>query len=102
MLNILLGVGLSGCYMVISKGEHRHEKHPDQSVHFRPYHIAVSTTLVISGATLLLTLSGLLIAVPLRKWKMDKVIGWGLVTLWSVSTVANVLVEVLGYSSSVS
>ncbi|KAJ5064418.1 Sodium/calcium exchanger protein-domain-containing protein [Bipolaris maydis] len=102
MLNILLGVGLSGCYMVISKGEHRHEKHPNQSVHFRPYHIAVSTTLVISGATLLLTLSGLLIAVPLRKWKMDKVIGWGLVTLWSLSTVANVLVEVLGYSSSVS
>jgi sodium/potassium/calcium exchanger 6 len=102
MLNILLGVGLSGCYMVISKGEHQHEKHPDQSVHFKPYHIAVSTTLVISGATLLLTLAGLLIAVPLRKWKMDKVIGWGLVTLWFLSTVINVLVEVLGYSSNVS
>lgn len=102
MLNILLGVGLSGCYMVISKGEQRHEKHPDKSVHFKPYHIAVSTTLVISGATLLLTLAGLLIAVPVRKWKMDKVIGWGLVALWSLSTVVNVLVEVLGYSSNVS
>lgn len=102
MLNILLGVGLSGCYMVISKGEHRHEKHPDQSVHFKPYHIAVSTTLVISGATLLLTLAGLLIAVPVRKWKMDRVIGWGLVTLWFCSTAVNVLVEVLGYSSNVS
>jgi sodium/potassium/calcium exchanger 6 len=102
MLNILLGVGLSGCYMIITKGEHRHEKHPDESVHFRPYHIAVSTTLVISGATLLVTLAGLLVAVPMRKWKMDKVIGWGLVALWSVSTLANVLVEVLGYSSDVS
>ncbi|KAL6709611.1 hypothetical protein ACN47E_001039 [Coniothyrium glycines] len=102
MLNILLGVGLSGCYMIITKGEHRHEKHPDQSVHFRPYHIAVSTTLVISGATLLATLAGLLVAVPMRRWKMDKVVGWGLVVLWMASTFANVLVEVLGYSSDVS
>jgi sodium/potassium/calcium exchanger 6 len=102
MLNILLGVGLSGCYMIITKGEHRHEKHPDQSVHFRPYHIAVSTTLVISGATLLVTLAGLLVAVPMRKWRMDKIIGWGLVALWSLSTTINVIVEVLGYSSDVS
>ncbi|EOA81083.1 uncharacterized protein SETTUDRAFT_144359 [Exserohilum turcica Et28A] len=101
MLNILLGVGLSGCYMIISKGEHRHTKHPDQSMHFRPYHIAVSTTLVISGATLLLTLAGLLISVPMRKWKMDKVVGWGLVALWSISTLVSVLVEILGYSSNV-
>ncbi|KAI8936152.1 hypothetical protein NX059_007647 [Plenodomus lindquistii] len=102
MLNILLGVGLSGCYMIITKGEHRHDKHPKEGVHFRPYHIAVSTTLIISGATLLFTLAGLLVAVPMRRWKMDKVIGWGLVALWSVSTFANVLVEVLGYGSDVS
>jgi sodium/potassium/calcium exchanger 6 len=102
MLNILLGVGLSGCYMIITKGEHQHEKHPDQDVHFRPYHIAVSTTLVISGATLLVTLAGLLVAVPMRKWKMDKVIGWGLIAVWTLSTLANVLVEVLGFSSDVS
>lgn len=101
MLNILLGVGLSGCYMTITRGEHKHEKHPDKPVHFAPYHIAVSTTLVISGATLLATLCGLLVAVPLRKWKMDKVIGCGLIAVWIVSTFANVLVEVLGYSSSV-
>ncbi|KAF1914825.1 sodium/calcium exchanger protein-like protein [Ampelomyces quisqualis] len=102
MLNILLGIGLSGLYMTITKGEHRHEKHPDRPVHFAPYHIAVSTTLIISGATLLFTLAGLLVAVPMRRWKMDKTIGWGLVVLWVVSTLANVLVEVLGYSSDVS
>ncbi|KAJ4370785.1 hypothetical protein N0V83_005307 [Neocucurbitaria cava] len=101
MLNILLGIGLSGCYMTITKGEHRHDKHPDEPVHFKPYHIAVSTTLVISGATLLVTLAGLLVAVPVRKWKMDKMIGWGLIGLWSISTFANVLVEVLGYSEDV-
>lgn len=101
MLNILLGIGLSGCYMTITKGEHRHEKHPDKPMHFRPYHIAVSTTLIVSGATLLVTLAGLLVAVPMRRWRMDKVIGWGLVALWCISTFANVLVEVLGYSSDV-
>jgi sodium/potassium/calcium exchanger 6 len=102
MLNILLGVGLSGSYMIITKGEHRHEKHPELGIHFTPYHIAVSTTLVISGATLLLTLAGLLVAVPLRRWKMDKVIGWGLVAVWALSTAVNVMVEVLGFSSDVS
>jgi sodium/potassium/calcium exchanger 6 len=102
MLNILLGIGLSGTYMTVTKGEHRHERHPGKPVKFSPYHIAVSTTLVISGATLLFTLAGLLVAVPWRRWKMDRVIGWGLVGVWVVSTVVNVLVEVLGFSSDVS
>jgi sodium/potassium/calcium exchanger 6 len=102
MLNILLGIGISGCYMTITGGQHRHKKHPDEPIHFKPYHIEVSTTLVISGATLLVTLVGLLIAVPMRQWKMDRTIGWGLVALWCVSTIANVIVEVLGYSSNVS
>ena len=102
MLNILLGIGLSGSYMILTKGEHRHDRHPDEPIRFKPYHIAVSTTLVISGASLLVTLAGLLIAVPVRKWRMDKAIGWGLLVTWVVSTAANVLVEVLGFSSDVS
>lgn len=102
MLNILLGIGLSGTYMILTKGEHRHEKHPSEPVHFKPYHIAVSTTLVISGASLLVTLAGLLVAVPVRKWRMDRWVGWGLVTTWVVSTAANVAVEVSGFSSDVS
>jgi sodium/potassium/calcium exchanger 6 len=102
MLNILLGIGLSGTYMILTKGEHRHDKHPDEPIHFKPYHIAVSTTLVISGASLLVTLAGLLVAVPVRKWRMDKWIGWGLVATWAVSTAANVGVEMAGFSSDVS
>jgi sodium/potassium/calcium exchanger 6 len=102
MLNILLGIGISGCYTITKGGRHRHEKHPDRPVTFKPYHIEVSTTLVISGATLLVTLVGLLLAVPWRRWKMDKTIGWGLVALWTSSTLANVIVEVVGLSSNVS
>ncbi|KAF2178532.1 hypothetical protein K469DRAFT_598995 [Zopfia rhizophila CBS 207.26] len=99
MLNILLGIGISGCYMTIKGGRHHHEKHPDRPLEFKPYHIDVSTTLVISGASLLVTLVGLLVAVPWRRWKMDRTIGWGLVVLWSVSTLANVIVEASGWSS---
>ncbi|KAF1949400.1 sodium/calcium exchanger protein-like protein [Byssothecium circinans] len=102
MLNILLGIGISGCYMTIKGGQHRHDKHPDRPIRFKPYPIEVSTTLVISGATLLVTLVGLLLAVPMRRWRMDKTIGWGLVALWCVSTLANVIVEVMGLSSNVS
>ncbi|KAH6629842.1 sodium/calcium exchanger protein-like protein [Boeremia exigua] len=102
MLNILLGIGLSGSWMILVKGERRHDRHPDRPVRFSPYHIAVSTTLVISGASLLVTLAGLLIAVPVRRWRMDRVIGWGLVAVWVVCTAVNVGVEVLGFSSDVS
>jgi sodium/potassium/calcium exchanger 6 len=102
MLNILLGIGISGCYIIMKGSRQNHEKHPNQPVKFKPYHIDVSTTLVISGATLLVTLVGLLIAVPMRRWRMDKTIGWGLVALWTFSTITNVVVEVVGLSSTVS
>jgi sodium/potassium/calcium exchanger 6 len=101
MLNILLGIGLSGCYIILKGGRHHHAKHPDKPIKFKPYQIDISTTLVISGGTLLVTLVGLLLVVPWRRWKMDRVIGWGLVALWCTSTVANVVVEVLGVGSSV-
>jgi len=97
MLNILLGIGISGLYMTITDGEHRHERHPGRPMKYRPYQIEVSSTLVISGATLLVTLVGLLIVVPLNGWKMDRRIGWGLVALWCVSTAGNLIVEVTGW-----
>lgn len=85
MLNILLGVGLSGLYMTIRDGVGNH----------KPYPIEVGGTLIISAITLLITLVGLLAIVPLNKWVMDKKIGWGLMMLWCISTVGNVVVEVV-------
>ncbi len=70
----------------------------DVGSYYRPYVLEVSPTLVISGATLLATLLGLLIVVPLNGWRLDRRIGWGLVTLWVVSTVANVALEITGWS----
>ena len=96
MLNILLGIGLGGAYMTIHNEEHRHHKHPNRPVVYRPYTLEVSTTLIISGIALLVTLAGLLIFVPLNGWRMDRKIGIGLIALWSIATAGNVVVEILG------
>lgn len=97
MLNILLGIGLGGMYMTIHNGQHRHHKHPDKPIKYKPYELEVSTTLMISGITLLITLMGLLIVVPLNGWRMDRKIGIGLIALWTLSTIGNVVCEVLGF-----
>lgn len=101
MLNILLGIGLSGLYMTIQKGEKSHEKHPGRPMKFKPYQIEVGRTLLVSGITLLITLAGLLVVVPLRGWWMDRKVGWGLIILWSISTIGNVVVEVVGWGNEV-
>lgn len=88
MLNILLGIGLGGLYMTLNA------KPETIIANGGSYQIAISKVLVISGATLLTTLVGLLIVIPMNKWIMDRKIGWGLVILWSVSTLANVIAEV--------
>lgn len=86
MMNILLGIGLGGLYMTINAD-------PDLAVATGAYEITISKVLVISVVTLLIILVGLLIVVPLNKWRMDRKIGWGLVILWSVSTLGNVITE---------
>jgi solute carrier family 24 (sodium/potassium/calcium exchanger), member 6 len=96
MLNILLGIGVSGLYMTIKEANSKHANDPGQSIKYKPYQIEVSGTLIISAITLLVTLVGLLIAVPLNKWIMSRRIGWGLIILWSISTVVNLAVEISG------
>ncbi|KAF2842830.1 hypothetical protein M501DRAFT_1012222 [Patellaria atrata CBS 101060] len=97
MLNILLGIGLSGSYLTIKGARKKHEHHPSRPIKFKPYHIDVSSTLMISGVTLLVTLVGLLVLVPMRKWKMDRVVAGAAIGLWILSTVGNVVVEVVGW-----
>ncbi|KAI4721876.1 hypothetical protein E4T48_01783 [Aureobasidium sp. EXF-10727] len=100
MLNILLGIGLSGSWILIRGAEHRHAKHPGKPIHFRTYEIEVGQTLIVSGVTLLVTLIGLLIAVPMNKWILSRKIGWTLIGVWCVSTTVNVVLEVLGIGES--
>ena len=100
MLNILLGIGIGGLYMTVRDDQGRHDLHPAQSRNSSSYRIELSGTLVISGVTLLVTLVGLLIAVPLNNWMMDRKIGWGLIALWSTSTLVNVILEVTGLTGN--
>lgn len=96
MFNILLGIGISGSYIIIRRAQHRVNKHSDEDLKFQSYHIEVGNTLMVSGATLLVTLIGLLVVVPWNRWVLSKKIGWALIALWTLSTIGNVALEVTG------
>lgn len=97
MLNILLGVGVGGAWMIVKSANEQHRKHPERPpTAYRPYRIDVGETLLISAVTVLLTLVALLVAVPLNRWFMSRKIGWGLIALWATGTVVNVVVEITG------
>jgi solute carrier family 24 (sodium/potassium/calcium exchanger), member 6 len=105
MLNILLGIGVGGLYMSLHpphKLQRQLESHSGSSSFAvsmlapkETYEISISKTLIISGATLVVILIGLLIVVPLNGWMMDRKIGFGLIALWTVSTVGNVIAEIV-------
>lgn len=64
MFNIRLGVGISVCYIIISHAHSRMNKHSDKDFNFQSYHTEVGYILIVSGATLLVTLVGLFVVVP--------------------------------------
>lgn len=96
MLNILLGIGLGGTYMTIKAAKLEHKEHPGEPIHYGSYHIDVTGTLFISAVTVLVTLLVLLIIVPSNNWMMTRKIGLSLIALWTVGTIANVIVEITG------
>ncbi|KAM5471173.1 hypothetical protein MauCBS54593_003512 [Microsporum audouinii] len=96
MLNILIGIGVGGLYMTLQSEQNMYSTSSSNAwATLQPYPISVSKTLIISAATLLITLIGLLIVVPLNKWRMDRNVGFGLVTIWCMSTVINVVLELV-------
>ena len=99
MLNILLGIGISGFAMMSRAADKRHDHHPQKEFKYKPYELEVGGTLLVSGVVLLVTLVGLLICVPMNNWRMDRKIGWGLVALWVLATVGNVVLEVTGFAA---
>ncbi|KAG5962535.1 hypothetical protein E4U58_003840 [Claviceps cyperi] len=96
MLNILLGIGIGGVLMMVQHANKKHAKHPEQPIQYGPYSVEVGPTLLVSTVTLLITLVLLLTVVPLNNWILSRKIGWGLMALWTLSTIANVVVELSG------
>ncbi|BFZ63420.1 hypothetical protein YB2330_004542 [Saitoella coloradoensis] len=82
MMNILLGIGISGIVATL--------KEPDHT-----YPISLSPTLVITTSALIVTLIGLLVSVPRSGYKMTRKIGMSLLAIWGVATITNVVVEVI-------
>jgi solute carrier family 24 (sodium/potassium/calcium exchanger), member 6 len=80
ILDILLGVGVSGLIMSLSTKEE--------------YHVSISPTLLVSTISLFVTLTSMLIVVPLSEWRMTRVFGICLVVFFTLSTAASVLVEI--------
>lgn len=102
MLNILLGIGLGGAFQIVRAANKKHSKHPDRPFEYKTYHIQVGDTLLVSAIVLLITLFVLLIVVPMNKWMMTRRIGWGLIALWAVGTIANLVIELTGGWKAVS
>ncbi|KAK3940074.1 Sodium/calcium exchanger protein-domain-containing protein [Diplogelasinospora grovesii] len=102
MLNILLGIGIGGAWMGITSANEKHHKHPENPLRYKPYHLQVGVTLMVSAITVLLTLLVLLVVVPSNRWMMSRKIGWGLIGIWTVGTIVNLVVEVTGLWSEVS
>jgi sodium/potassium/calcium exchanger 6 len=102
MLNILLGIGIGGFWMMLQDAKRRHFKHPKRPFGYKPYKIAIGPTLAISAAVLLLTLGILLVVVPWNMWILTRKLGLGLICLWMIGTTVNVMVEVSGAWSDIS
>ena len=82
MLNILLGVGISGSYIVRQTGE--------------AYPLEFSPSLVVTGSGLLALLLATLVFVPMNGYFLPRKWGVALVCAYVLLMVANVVVEVRG------
>lgn len=102
MLNILLGIGLGGAFQIVRAANKKHAKHPDRPFEYKTYHIQVGDTLLVSAIVLLITLFVLLVVVPMNKWMMTRRIGWGLIALWALGTVVNLVIELVGPGRTIS
>ncbi|RDA90352.1 hypothetical protein CP533_3376 [Ophiocordyceps camponoti-saundersi (nom. inval.)] len=96
MLNILLGIGIGGVMMMVKQANVEHSKHPDRPMHYGPYQMQLGGTLLVSGVTLLLILVLLVVLVPMNRWILSRKIGWLVITLWIISTVVSVVLELTG------
>jgi sodium/potassium/calcium exchanger 6 len=81
MLNILLGIGISGSYIISQTG--------------KPYEIDVSTTLYVSSFGLLFLLATTLVFVPLNDYYLTRRWGILLIATYTVIMIVNIAVELM-------
>jgi sodium/potassium/calcium exchanger 6 len=81
MLNILLGVGISGSYVISQTAE--------------PYDLDLSTTLHVSSFGLLFLLAATLVFVPLNDYYLTRRWGILLIATYTVLMIINIVVELM-------
>ncbi|KAK3821445.1 MAG: Sodium/calcium exchanger protein-domain-containing protein [Benniella sp.] len=89
LLNMLLGVGISGTYTTLKTGTY--------------IPLEVSPTLFVSLSGVLLTLCAAIIVVPRKGYMMTRGWGWFLLSVYTICTAVNVTIEITsgkGSSSS--
>jgi len=79
MLNILLGIGVSGSYIINQTGE--------------SYILKISTTLFVSSFGLLFLLATTLIFVPLNDYYLTRRWGMLLIASYTLIMIINIVVE---------
>lgn len=79
MLNILLGIGVSGSYIIGQTGQ--------------PYDLKISTTLFVSSFGLLFLLATTLIFVPLNDYFLTRRWGVLLIATYTAIMIVNIVVE---------
>lgn len=79
MLNILLGVGISGSYVISQTGQ--------------AYLLPFGTTLFVSGIGLLTLLAATLLIVPLNGYRLSRSWGIFLIASYTIIMTINVVVE---------
>lgn len=82
MLNILLGVGISGVYII--------------STTSKPYDLPLSRALLINGTGLLIVLIMTVVVVPLNGYHLTKAWGIFLIFCYTVLLTVSIVVEVKG------
>ncbi|KAI8600231.1 Sodium/calcium exchanger protein-domain-containing protein [Dissophora ornata] len=80
LLNMLLGVGISGTYMTVKTGTH--------------IPLTVSPTLFVSLIGVLLTLFASIIVIPRSGYMMTRSWGWFLLAIYTGCTTLNVVIEI--------
>lgn len=105
LLNLLLGIGISGSWLLLRNQPIPHDHHPPlplaslkKDEHM--YLIDFSPTLTVSGIGLLLILAGTLISVPLNGFFLNRRIGFVLIISYAVIMITNVGVEIYHMHSS--
>ena len=76
----MLGVGIGATYVTSQRNE--------------PYPIELSKSILVSAIGLLVVLISLLILVPLNKYRMSRIFGYGSIVIYVLCTAINLYIEI--------